>query len=108
MVGNDVVDLAAARPHACEKLLRGLGAVDGGNPSEWLRALAIGALARHFDTAPGGLSIRRIGRMPHLFLRGSAAACPLWLAHHGRFAAGACAPSPHVAHRAATALEGAA
>jgi hypothetical protein len=26
MVGNDVVDLAAAPPHACEKPLRGLGA----------------------------------------------------------------------------------
>jgi len=106
--GDCVHALAAAPPHACEKLLRGLGAVDGGDPSERLRALAIAALAQHFDVTPGALSIRRIGRIPHLFLHGAATACPLSLAHHGRFAAWTCAPSPHVSQRAAMALEGAA
>jgi hypothetical protein len=100
--------LAAAPPYEPETLLRGVAVVEGGDPSERVRALAIGALAQHFETAPGALSIRSVGRIPQLFLRGAATACSLSLAHHGRFAAWACAPTPPGARRTAAPLEGAA
>ena len=106
--GDCVHALAAAAPHEPETLLRGVAVVEGGDPGERVRALAIGALAQHFDTDPDALSIRRVGRIPQLFLGAADTACPLSLAHHGRFAAWACALPPPNAHRAAVPLEGAA
>ncbi len=108
LFGDCVHALAAAPPHEPETLLRGVAVVEGGDPSERVRALAIGALAQHFDAVPGALSIRSVGRIPQLFLRGAATACPLSLAHHGRFAAWACALPPPSAHRTAAPMEGAA
>ncbi len=108
LFGDCVHALAAAAPHEPETLLRGVAVVAGGDPGERVRALAIGALAQHFDTAPGALSIRSVGRIPQLFLRGTATACPLSLGHHGRFVAWACAPPPRSARGRAAPLEGAA
>ena len=108
LFGDCVHALAAAPPHEPETLLRGVAVVEGGDPSERVRALAIGALAQHFDGVPGALCIRSVGRIPQLFLRGAATACPLSLAHHGRFAAWACALPPPSARRTAAPLEGAA
>ncbi len=106
LFGDCVHALAAAAPHAPETLLRGVAVVEGGDPGERVRALALAALAQHFDTAPGALSIGRVGRIPQLLLHGAASACPLSLAHHGRFAAWACAPPPRFPRHTAALLEG--
>jgi hypothetical protein len=106
VLGDCVHALAAAPPHSPETLLRGVGVVESGDPSERVRALATAALAQHFDVTADALSIRRVGRIPRLFLHEAATACPLSLGHHGGFAAWACAPSPRVTQRAATALKG--
>jgi hypothetical protein len=108
LLGDCVHALAAASPHETEMLLRGVALIASGDPSEQVRALAIGALAQHFDAAPDALSIRRVGRIPRLFLHGAVTAYPLSLAHHGRFVAWACALHPRTARRATAALEGAA
>jgi hypothetical protein len=101
LFGDCVHALAAAAPHEPETLLRGVAVIESGDPSERVRALAVGALAQHFDSAPGALCIRSVGRVPHLFLHGSATDHPLSLAHHGRVAAWACALRPRAARRAA-------
>ena len=108
LLGDCVHALATAPPHGPEPLLRGVAVIESGDPSERVRGLAIGALAQHFDTSPGALSIRNVGRIPQLFLHEVATACPLSLAHHGRFVAWACALHPRTPRRAAAALEGAA
>jgi phosphopantetheinyl transferase (holo-ACP synthase) len=107
LFGNCLHALAAAAPWEPEMLLWGVAAVENGDASERVRALAVGALAPHLDTAAGALSIRGVGRIPQLFVYEVATDHPLSLAHHGHFAAWACALRPGAARAATAALEGA-
>jgi len=79
---------AADPPAAVHSAVARLPALATG--SEAVRQLAIARLSRLLAVAPEELAIRREGRIPALWLRGSRSPADLSLSHHGRFVAFAC------------------
>ncbi len=75
-----------------EQPLTGLARLDSrsAGPSQAVRELACGEIARHLGVAVTKLEVRKRERVPQLFLAGRPAALDLSFSHHGSFIAFAC------------------
>ncbi len=71
------------------------GANDATSPGAAARGLAAAIVGAVLDVAPSDVTIRRHGRLPALWLRGSSRPLAVSLSHHGRFVAFACAIHRH-------------
>jgi len=68
---------------------------DTASPGVAARGLAAAIIGEVLGVPPSNVTIRRHGRLPTLWVRGSSRPLPLSLSHHGRFVAFACAIHRH-------------